>query len=99
MMGSTRTERKAAAARSNGRKGGRPVKPLTEIACTCGAQADDSHTARCARGQAYKRRVAARSQVAASVQGGGIEPWTAIAVGKYSQVLKALLEALEEDQP
>ena len=63
VMGSTRTERKAQAARSNGRKGGRPVKPLSQIACTCGAQADDVHTARCARGQAYKRRLTAQSRI------------------------------------
>ena len=60
LMGSARTERKAAAARENARKriqgGGRPFKPIAEIECTCGAGMELKHSSRCPRGQAIKRR-------------------------------------------
>jgi hypothetical protein len=58
-LGSIRTEKKAAAARETGRKyghlGGRPLKPLSEIACNCGGVGLD-HKASCLRGQAIRRR-------------------------------------------
>jgi hypothetical protein len=62
LMGSATSERKAAAARQNGllsTSEGRPLKPLEEIPCTCGAgMALEGHTARCLRGQAIRRRKA-----------------------------------------
>jgi hypothetical protein len=60
LMGSRTSERKAAAARGNGAKGGRPFKPLSEIACNCGALEDDAHRALCLRGQAFRRRQSAQ---------------------------------------
>jgi flavorubredoxin len=56
ILRSIRTPKKAAASRENGKRGGRPVKPLSEIACNCGAERDDQHRASCLRGQAYRRR-------------------------------------------
>ncbi len=60
-MGSARTEAKAAASRRNGLKNalkaGRPVKPLSEIRCTCDAgESMTGHRWNCPRGQAIKRR-------------------------------------------
>jgi len=54
--GSVRSERKAAAVRQNGQKGGRPVgtqKPLEEIACTC---KQDPHHWSCRREQTRAKR-------------------------------------------
>jgi hypothetical protein len=64
-LGSIKTEKKAEAARRNGllaKNGGRPLKPLLEIPCTCRA-ADptvaaglEGHKTYCLRFQAIKRR-------------------------------------------
>ena len=48
-LGSIRTEKKAAAARANGKKGGGQLKPLDEIPCTCGGQGLE-HKTTCPRG-------------------------------------------------
>lgn len=61
MMGRARSEAKAEAARRNSLlsigKGGRPTKPLSEIACKCGVgDALEGHKWDCPRGQAIKRR-------------------------------------------
>jgi hypothetical protein len=63
LMGSARTPAKAEAARRNangpGRKanpGGRPLKPLAEIPCSCGAGDSMEHKTYCLRGQAIRRR-------------------------------------------
>lgn len=60
MLGSIRTEAKAAASRANGRKAspgpGRTPRPLSEYGCTCGAEDDAYHRATCPRGAAYRRR-------------------------------------------
>jgi hypothetical protein len=57
LMGSRRTDRKALAARENGKRGGRPLLPLERIACTCGAgDGPGGHTSRCRRGRAIRRR-------------------------------------------
>ncbi len=58
-IGSRRTEKKAAAVRENGKKGGRPsgsIKPLSQLSCNCGATEDAAHKAACPRGRAYRRR-------------------------------------------
>ena len=66
LMGSIKTEKKAAAARANGFKpghaghhgGGRKVKALTELVCSCGAgDTTEGHKWDCPRGQAIKRRI------------------------------------------
>jgi hypothetical protein len=61
LMGMARTDRKAAANREKGiygHLGGRPLKPLAEIECNCGAgPATTGHKATCFRGQAIKRRL------------------------------------------
>jgi hypothetical protein len=54
-MGQARTPEKARAVRENGRKGGRPQKPLDEIACTCRGEGLD-HSSTCPRGRAIRRR-------------------------------------------
>jgi hypothetical protein len=59
VIGSRTSEVKAATARKNGKLGGRPrgtLKPLSEIACTCGATEDAAHRATCPRGRTYRRR-------------------------------------------
>jgi hypothetical protein len=58
VLGGIKTPAKAAASRANGSHGGRPVKSLEEIACSCGATDNTKHQWRCLRGQAYRRRVA-----------------------------------------
>lgn len=68
LMGSIRTEKKAAASRANGFKpgnkagknGGRPWKPISEVECNCtGGDSIEasSHTWRCPRGQSIRRRI------------------------------------------
>ena len=59
------SEKRAQASRENGRNaaakgvlGGRPVKPLSEIECNCGAADVHLHKPACLRGQAVKRRLA-----------------------------------------
>jgi len=60
-LGSIKTPKKAEASRRNGLMangaGGRPLKSLGEIACTCGAgDALEGHKTYCLRGQAIRRR-------------------------------------------
>ena len=64
-LGSIKTAKKAEAARRNGllaKDGGRPLKPLLEIPCTCRvadpavAAGLEGHKTYCLRGQAIKRR-------------------------------------------
>ena len=57
-IGSIKTPKKAAASRRNGQLyGGRPVKPLSEIACTCGrGDTLEGHPTTCPRGRAIRRR-------------------------------------------
>ena len=65
-MGRARSERKTAAAQSNARKPRqRPVKPMAEIACACGAgdvtvDADGKplHPTTCPRGRVIRYRLA-----------------------------------------
>lgn len=64
LMGSIRTEKKAASSKANGFKpghtvvGGRKSEPLAEIRCTCEAgEALEGHRWDCPRGQAIKRRI------------------------------------------
>jgi hypothetical protein len=55
-MGRASGGRKAEAARENGRKsGGRLLKPLDTIACTCNGAGLD-HASHCPRGQTIRRR-------------------------------------------
>jgi hypothetical protein len=54
-LGSVRSERKAQAARENGKKGGRQIKPLETIACTCGGEGLE-HRSTCPRGRAIRYR-------------------------------------------
>lgn len=64
-LGSIKTPKKAEAARRNGllaKAGGRPLKPLLEIPCTCRgadpavAAGLEGHKTYCLRGQAIRRR-------------------------------------------
>jgi hypothetical protein len=62
---SVNSEAQQAAARENGKRGGRPpgtAKPLSEISCNCGATADDAHKSTCPRGRAYRRRMKSASE-------------------------------------
>jgi len=54
LLGSIRSEKKAEAARRNGAlsNGRRPLKPLSEVRCTCGAGDSLEHKGTCPR---YKR--------------------------------------------
>jgi hypothetical protein len=55
IMGSRKTERKADAARKNGRLSkGRPLKPLEDFPCTCEGRTE--HKKSCLRGKAQRRR-------------------------------------------
>lgn len=63
LLGSIKTEAKAASSRENGKKAppgpGRNPVPLAEIRCTCDAgEALGGHRWNCPRGQAIKRRQA-----------------------------------------
>ena len=53
-LGSIRTEKKAAASRENGKKGGAVMKRLEDIPCICGEGVE--HKSTCRRGQAIKYR-------------------------------------------
>lgn len=59
-MGQVRSERKAAAARENGKLGGSGYKPLLDIPCNCGGGESfdlQAHKSTCLRYRAIKRRV------------------------------------------
>ena len=53
-LGSRGSERKAMAARLNGKSGGRPPRPLEQLPCRCAGLAQ--HLATCPRGRAIRRR-------------------------------------------
>lgn len=55
LLGSKRTACKASSSKENGRKGGRPVLPLEQIACIC-KETDSKHLSTCPRGRAIHRR-------------------------------------------
>jgi hypothetical protein len=56
-VGSIKTPKKSAASAENGRLGGRPQKPLSEIPCTCGrGDSMEGHPTTCPRGLAIRRR-------------------------------------------
>lgn len=55
ILGSRTSERKAAAAREAGKLGGRPLKPLETLECTCGGEGLD-HKSYCPRGRAIRYR-------------------------------------------
>lgn len=65
LMGSARTPRKAASSAENGRLyGGKKVKPLAEIACTCGGGdvtltegGTPAHPTTCPRGRVIRYRL------------------------------------------
>lgn len=59
-LGSHSSERKTVAVSANGRKGGRPPRPLDEFACTC-EDGVREHRAGCPRGRAIRRRESDRS--------------------------------------
>jgi hypothetical protein len=54
-MGSVKSERKAAASRENGKKGGGQIKPLEKIACNCGGEGLE-HKSTCPRGRVIRYR-------------------------------------------
>ena len=55
-LGSMKSEKKAAAARENGKKGGAKIKPLEAIPCNCRGE-ELNHASTCRRGVAiYLRR-------------------------------------------
>jgi hypothetical protein len=55
MLGSIRTEKKARSSRENGKKGGRRIKPLETISCTCGGDSLE-HRSTCPRGRVIRYR-------------------------------------------
>ncbi len=64
LMGSVKSEKKAAAARANAQKTYKPMKALAEIPCICETPAGDiglppfRHKSTCLRGRAIKYRTA-----------------------------------------
>jgi hypothetical protein len=56
LLGSARTERKAASSRENGKLGGRNLKPLAAIECTCGGGDTLNHKTTCPRGRVIRYR-------------------------------------------
>lgn len=57
-VGSIKTPKKSAASAANGKKGGRPIKPLAAIPCTCGrGDTLEGHPTTCPRGLAIRRRM------------------------------------------
>jgi hypothetical protein len=54
-LGSVKSERKASAARENGKKGGGQFKPLETIPCTCGGEGLE-HKSTCPRGARIRVR-------------------------------------------
>ena len=63
LMGSVKSEKKAAAARANAQKTYKPMKALADIACECERAAGDvglppfKHKSTCLRGRAIKYRL------------------------------------------
>ncbi len=55
MMGRVKSEKKAAQARENGKRGGGPMKRLADIPCTCGGEGLE-HKSTCRRGVAVRYR-------------------------------------------
>lgn len=53
--GQSKSELKAAAARENGKKGGKKLTPLSEVDCTCGKSGTE-HLSTCPRGRAIRYR-------------------------------------------
>ena len=49
------SEKRVEASRENGRRGGRPPKPLDAIPCNCGGQGLE-HKSTCPRGRTIRRR-------------------------------------------
>ena len=56
ILGSMKTEAQRKASAANGKRGGRPQKPLSEIDCTCGRSDAEGHPTTCPRGLAIRRR-------------------------------------------
>jgi hypothetical protein len=54
-LGSIKSEKKAAASRENGKKGGAPLKALESIPCNCGGDGLE-HRSRCPRGRRIRTR-------------------------------------------
>jgi hypothetical protein len=54
-LGRIKSEKKSAAARENGKAGGRPLKSLASIPCTCGGEGLD-HKSTCPRGRRIRTR-------------------------------------------
>lgn len=57
LLGMVKSDRKAEAARENGKKGGKECKPLAEIACTCGHGDSLEHPTTCPRGRVIRYRI------------------------------------------
>ncbi len=55
VLGSIKTEKKAASSRENGKKGGRPMKDLADIPCNCGGEGL-THKSTCSRGRTIRQR-------------------------------------------
>ena len=54
-LGRMRSARKTATSKENGKKGGRRIKPLDDIPCSCGVMVSE-HKSTCYRGRAIKYR-------------------------------------------
>jgi hypothetical protein len=55
VLNQIRTEKRAAASRENGKKGGPPLKPLESIPCNCGGERLE-HRSTCPRGRRIRTR-------------------------------------------
>jgi hypothetical protein len=56
-LGSIKSEIKAISSQINGKKGGRPIKPIDDFICICGIISYGKHKSSCPRGRAIKRRI------------------------------------------